>query len=193
MWSLSFCNVEVCFHLLRGDRGKDTEGLTFAPGGGYMAAGSLSAMENGERIVIAGLAVQLVFFGFFMFLSAVFHYRVRSDRQQSVRPIAADSRFSSSWEAMMWCLYGACILIFVRSVFRVIEFVQGNDGYIMKREYLLYVFDAVLMALQAALLLLAYPGAIVKGSRRTGDVALTSGGESSDGMLPAGSGKREPC
>ncbi|KAL4764899.1 RTA1 like protein-domain-containing protein [Aspergillus foveolatus] len=138
-------------------------------GGGYMAAGSLSAMENGERIVIAGLAVQLVFFGFFMFFSAVFHYRVRSDPQHSVRPITADTRFSSSWEAMMWCLYGACILIFIRSVFRVVEFVQGNDGYIMKREYLLYVFDAVLMALQAALLLLAYPGAIVKGSRRTGD------------------------
>ncbi|KAL3452728.1 RTA1 like protein-domain-containing protein [Aspergillus insuetus] len=162
-------------------------------GGGYMAAGSLSAMEAGEQIVIAGLAVQLAFFGFFIVASAVFHYRVRASPKLASRPVSTGSGFSNSWGAMLWCLYGACILIFIRSVFRVVEFVQGNDGYIMKREYLLFVFDAVLMAMQAMLLLVVYPGKIVQGTPRPGDIALSPRADSSDGMLSAGSGKSEPC
>jgi uncharacterized membrane protein len=156
-----------------------------------MAAGSLSATETGEQIVIAGLAVQLAFFGFFIVASAVFHYRVRANPQLVPRAVSAGSAlsFSNSWEAMLWCLYGACILIFIRSVFRVVEFVQGNDGYIMKREYLLYIFDAVLMAVQAILLLVVYPGKIVHGRPRADDIALNSRAESSDGIAPIGAGK----
>jgi hypothetical protein len=158
-----------------------------------MAAGSLSAMETGEQIVIAGLAVQLAFFGFFIVASAVFHYRVRANPQLAPRMVSAGPGFSHSWEAMLWCLYGACILIFIRSVFRVVEFVQGNDGYIMKREYLLYIFDAVLMAVQAILLLVVYPGKIVQGTPRAGDIALNARADSSDGIMPTGAGKSEPC
>lgn len=33
------------------------------------------------------------------------------------------------------------MLILARSVFRVIEFMQGNDGFIMSHEYMLYIFD----------------------------------------------------
>jgi hypothetical protein len=154
-----------------------------------MAAGSMSATEIGEQIVIGGLAVQLAFFGFFIVASAVFHYRVRANPQLAPRAVSAGSGFSNSWEAMLWCLYGACILIFIRSVFRVVEFVQGNDGYIMKREYLLYIFDAVLMAVQAILLLVVYPGKIVHGRPRAGDIALNSRVESSDGIAPTGAGK----
>lgn len=158
-----------------------------------MAAGSLSAMETGERIVIAGLAVQLLFFGFFIFTSAFLHYRIRANQHLFPRTDTAQPGFSNSWEAMLYCLYGACILIFIRSVFRVIEFVQGNDGYIMKREFLLYVFDALLIALQAILLLVVYPGKIVKGTPRPGELALNSRENSSDGMLPRESGKHALC
>ncbi|KAL4944151.1 RTA-like protein [Aspergillus oleicola] len=151
-------------------------------GGGYMAAGSLSAMEAGENIVIAGLAVQLLFFGFFIVVSAIFHYRARSISKHYSQPVSPVCRFfnSTSWEAMLWYLYVACILILIRSVFRVVEFVQGNNGWVMKREYLLYVFDAVLMAVQAMLLLIIYPGKVVKGNPRVEDVALVSEGISSD-------------
>lgn len=133
-----------------------------------MAAGSASAMEAGENIVIAGLAVQLLFFGFFIIVSAIFHHRARSIAKQYnyAQPVSSVSRFfnskSTSWEAMLWCLYAACVLILIRSIFRVVEFVQGNNGWIMRREYLLYVFDAVLMAVQAMLLLIVYPGKVVK-------------------------------
>ncbi|RAL14299.1 RTA1 domain-containing protein [Aspergillus homomorphus CBS 101889] len=127
-------------------------------GGGYMAAGTLEAMENGEHIVIAGLAIQLLFFGFFILVAAVFHTRVRhSISMISVR--SHSGRFS--WPGLMWTLYLACALILVRSVFRVVEFVQGNDGFIMRREYLLYIFDALLMALTGIALGFVFPGSFL--------------------------------
>lgn len=33
----------------------------------------------------------------------------------------------------------------VRSVFRVVEYLQGNAGYLLSHEVFLYIFDAVLM------------------------------------------------
>ena len=41
-----------------------------------MAAGSAEAMQSGEHIFIASLAIQLLFFGFFMFIAFLFHWRV---------------------------------------------------------------------------------------------------------------------
>ncbi|KAL2801783.1 RTA1 like protein-domain-containing protein [Aspergillus granulosus] len=143
-------------------------------GGGYMAAGSLSAMEIGEQIVIAGLAVQLAFFGFFIIASAVFHSRVRA--KPAVHAAGARHRLC----ARLQLVGGDAV-------------VSGNDGYIMKREYLLYIFDAVLMAVQAILLLLVYPGKIVTGAPRAGDIALNSRENSSDGILPRDARKHEPC
>lgn len=134
-----------------------------------MAAGTLSAMNIGENIVIGGLAIQLLFFGFFVVVSAVFHWRVR-------RSIPHSAESSKKWESIMWALYAACFLILVRSIFRVAEFVEGNDGFIMKREYLLYIFDACLMALTGIVLAVIYPGSFIgrNGSKRDSEVQLMS-------------------
>ncbi|OJJ65909.1 hypothetical protein ASPBRDRAFT_667054 [Aspergillus brasiliensis CBS 101740] len=154
-------------------------------GGGYMAAGTLSAMDNGAHVVVGGLVVQLLFFGFFILASAIFHYRVKKNPQYyNTRQVVSSSSRRDSWECMLWCVYGACVLILIRSIYRVVEFVQGNDGFIMRREYLLYIFDAVLMALQAGLLLVGYPGRVLGGGRR-GDVGvpLEERADSEEGFL----------
>jgi hypothetical protein len=144
----------------------------FVPGGGYMAAGSLSAMNIGANIVIGGLAIQLLFFGFFVIVSAVFHWRVK----RNSRNISHCSGHSKKWEPIMWALYAACFLILVRSIFRVAEFVEGNDGFIMRREYLLYIFDACLMALSGIVLVVIYPGSFLgcNGNKRDSELQLMS-------------------
>lgn len=77
----------------------------------------------------------------------------------------------------MWALYAACVLILVRSIFRVVEFVQGNAGFIMRHEYLLYVFDAVLMALTGIVLGLVFPGSFVSRRSRCADDAVPLGSQ----------------
>jgi hypothetical protein len=32
-----------------------------------------------------------------------------------------------------------------RSIFRVVEYLQGNNGFLLRHEYFLYIFDALLM------------------------------------------------
>lgn len=53
------------------------------------------------------------------------------------------------------------MLIMVRSVFRVVEYLQGNNGYILSREGFLYVFDAMLMLAVMATLHFVHPSEVL--------------------------------
>ncbi|CAG8003107.1 unnamed protein product [Penicillium salamii] len=148
-------------------------------GGGYMAAGTLSAMDIGANIVIGGLAIQLLFFGFFVVVSAIFHWRVKKRSEYSnlsgasLTTTSRNSKTKMTWESIMWALYIACLLILVRSIFRVVEFVEGNDGFIMRREYLLYIFDACLMVLTGVVLGICHPGSVLtQGRKRDSEMSL---------------------
>lgn len=60
----------------------------------------------------------------------------------------------------MIALYIASILILIRSIVRVVEYLQGYDGYLMKTEVFIYVFDALLMFVTMLVLQYAHPSEI---------------------------------
>jgi hypothetical protein len=64
------------------------------------------------------------------------------------------------WKKHLFALYATSILILVRSIFRVIEYIQGNAGYLLRHEVFLYVFDAVLMFAVMLILNVSHPGDI---------------------------------
>lgn len=103
-----------------------------------MASGGLAAVQRGEHIVVGGLVVQLLFFGFFLIAALLFHYRL--GKKSTSHSPAADV----PWEKHLIVLYIASTLIMVRSIFRIVEYVQGNGGYLLRHETFLYIFDAVL-------------------------------------------------
>ncbi|KAH8435176.1 uncharacterized protein LDX57_012805 [Aspergillus melleus] len=109
-----------------------------------MASGTISAMHTGEHITIGGLCVQLVFFTFFLITSVVFHLRIRA-RPTSQTTSAPPGILGRGWESVLWGLYIASVLILIRSVFRLVEYAQGNDGYLISHEAFMYVFDSMLM------------------------------------------------
>ncbi|KAL4989427.1 RTA1 like protein [Aspergillus falconensis] len=125
-----------------------------AAGGGIMATGTVENYNLGEDITVGGLAVQLVFFGVFMATCGLFHWRIRQKPTHSVAALSARLREQKKrgWEAVLVGLYAASVLILVRSVFRLVDYVQGNDGYLISHEVFMYVFDAVLMFLAMLLL-----------------------------------------
>lgn len=110
-----------------------------AAGGGIMAAGTIEALHTGERITIGGLVVQIVFFGFFIIVSVVFNIRLTKT------PTSRSSLSANPWKKHLFALYGGSALILIRSIFRLIEYAQGNDGYLISHEWFLYIFDACLM------------------------------------------------
>jgi hypothetical protein len=60
----------------------------------------------------------------------------------------------------------------VRSVFRVVEYLQGNAGYLLSHEVFLYVFDAVLMLAVMGMFNWVHPSEITEAlDKRQMDVA----------------------
>ncbi|KAF5978792.1 RTM1 [Fusarium coicis] len=134
-------------------------------GGGLMAIADLSKM--GEKIIVGGLFVQLFFFGCFILVSAVFHIRMHRDPT----PRSLESRVR--WQTYLTTLYVTGILIWARSLFRVVEFIEGNDGRLMRSEVWVFVFDGMLMLLVLVWMNWFHPGEI--GLLIRGERSITNG------------------
>ena len=106
-------------------------------------------------MIIVGLFVQIVFFGFFIVVSIVFHRRMLATPMHQM----VSSRVP--WTKYMKVLYVVSVLIMVRSVYRVAEYVQGSDGALQGTEAYLYVFDAALMFLCCIIFNVYHPSKIV--------------------------------
>ena len=60
----------------------------------------------------------------------------------------------------MYALYSTSVLILIRSIFRVAEYVQGSDGVLLSTEAFIYVFDATLMFLVMAVFVVIHPSEV---------------------------------
>ncbi|KAH7259175.1 RTA1 like protein-domain-containing protein [Fusarium redolens] len=134
-----------------------------AGGGGIQSAGTLDLYNLGEKIIIAGLFVQIVVFGFFVVTSILFHTRLLKS------PTTESLRGDVPWARYLYVLYATSFLILVRSIFRVVEYLQGNKGYLISHEVYLYVFDAILMALVMLIFMIWYVKHLQK-ERKTADI-----------------------
>ena len=83
-------------------------------------------LTNGQHLVVAGLVLQIIIFGFFTVVAFVFNYRLRRAFKKSA--IVGSPIYQKHLNA----LYISSGFIMVRSIFRVVEYVQGNDGYILR-------------------------------------------------------------
>ncbi|KAH8725932.1 RTA1 like protein-domain-containing protein [Phaeosphaeriaceae sp. PMI808] len=117
-------------------------------GAGVMGTMKINLAIAGEKIVIAGLALQVATFIVFLVASVDFHIRMnRKTRLYSSLDMA------TNWKKVLWILYGVSTLILFRCIFRLIEYSMGNASYLNSHEWTLYVFDAVPMFLVLVLLL----------------------------------------
>jgi hypothetical protein len=131
-------------------------------GGGMMSGGaSLDRIHLGEHLILAGLFVQIIFFSVFVCVALVFHVRIV--RNPSARAETMPSGGRAGWMTLLKTLYLASALILVRSVFRVVEYIQGNAGYLLRNEVWLYLFDACLMFIAVALFNFVHPSNVVPG------------------------------
>ncbi|KAL0941404.1 rta1 domain-containing protein [Colletotrichum truncatum] len=111
--------------------------LVQASGAGLMVKDGNQKM--GQNLIVAGLVIQIVLFGIFWLTSIIFHIRLAK------YPTEASINGGSPWKSGLWMLYIVSCFIMVRSIFRLIEYILGGDGYPLQNEWTLYVFDATLM------------------------------------------------
>ncbi|KAF1933155.1 RTA1-domain-containing protein [Didymella exigua CBS 183.55] len=130
----------------------------------------LSLALAGEKVVIAGLALQVA--TFVVFLVAAIDFRVRMNIISKTGQSAEDQ----TWKRTLRILYALSSLVLFRCVFRLIEYAMGNAAYLIAHEWTLYVFDSVPML---ALLVVLF----VWRSKEANPVQKSEGEGGSDGEL----------
>ncbi|KAM0454572.1 hypothetical protein ACHAPV_005680 [Trichoderma viride] len=143
------CGDVVCFLLLGG-------------GGGMLASAKTNKKEFdlANNIIIGGLVLQLLWFGLFVVIALIFH------RRMMLAPTARSYQADIKWRSYLHALYVASVLIIVRNIFRLIEYCQGSNGYLLTTEVFVYCLDALPMFLVVAWFLWKYVGE-VSGLLRT--------------------------
>ncbi|KAL8713179.1 MAG: hypothetical protein Q9220_002700 [cf. Caloplaca sp. 1 TL-2023] len=120
-------------------------------GGGILASTDPDKVKLGQNIILGGLFLQILLFGLFILVSIIFHVRLRKQpTQQSYAP-------GLRWQKMLMVLYAVSAIIMVRNIFRVVEYIGGRNGPLLRVEWPAYVFDALLMAATMAVWFLGYP------------------------------------
>jgi hypothetical protein len=120
-----------------------------------------SALNLAKNIIIAGLAIQLAFFGLFLVVTTLFHYRIVHE------PTSSSLSVGVPWRRFIIVLYAASAFILVRSIFRLAEYSAGETSALQTREVYFYIFDSTLMFITAVIFNVAHPSQII--SRSKGD------------------------
>ncbi|KAF4457377.1 hypothetical protein F53441_706 [Fusarium austroafricanum] len=133
--------------------------LAQSAGGGMLAtAKDKNAVKRGENIIVGGLGIQIIFFGFFVIVTLIFHLRISRNPTQKSQEIA------TPWKKLLFVLYAASLFILVRSVFRVAEYIMGKDSELQSKEFYIYIFDALLMSLVVISLNWFHPSRVINNA-----------------------------
>lgn len=120
-------------------------------GGSFGLMFNSSTASIGEKNVLIGLIVQIVSFGVFFVCAVIWM------QQMEKMPTSESYTTDSPWKQSMYMLYIVSIAIFARSIFRCVEYAQGQSDYSMSNEWTLYVFDSVPMFVVTVVFLIWYP------------------------------------
>ncbi len=130
-----------------------------------MGSGMLTNnFSRGKAIILVGLVAQIVFFA--LFVAVAFLVWRRLARHPTNTANRLDSYGTKGgWKRVMHVVFLASALIFVRSLFRLIEFTGDQDSPLQKSEAFLYVCDSTLMFLVLAVLIYWHPSEYVPSEK----------------------------
>ena len=127
--------------------------------------------HDGQNILMAGLAINLASFCFFFTL--IIWYEVATRR--------IVKGLKRSYSPIIYALIFSQFFLIGRSIYRIIEFLQGYFSHIATTEFLFYIFDCMLMIFATAIYVPLFPPVFgLLGNRRlvhkvqSGDFELNS-------------------
>lgn len=78
-------------------------------------------MDRGKTIVLVGLVLQIVIFGFFIVVALVFHLRLRKMAATGKQVLCR-----LDWSKYLLRLYVVSAIITLRNIYRVVEYEEGG-------------------------------------------------------------------
>ncbi|KAI0023159.1 RTA1-domain-containing protein [Xylariomycetidae sp. FL0641] len=125
-------------------------------------------IDRGRDIALGGLALQITAFTLFSVSAARFHFtskrfiesmKMRFEKAEGDKTVYAEGkRLKSQWRTLLYVVNFACLLIMVRSVYRVVQFAEGPTGTVNEHEWYMYVFDALPMFAVTVIFNIVFPG-----------------------------------
>ncbi|KAM3065109.1 hypothetical protein ACMFMG_006132 [Clarireedia jacksonii] len=131
------------------------------------ASGDPEAIAMSAKIILAGLIVQVVALAGFILIAYRGYQGIRSDPSEVVQGLRG-----VAWENYFRAIIVTTVLIVVRSIVRMVEYIQESDGYVISHEVFIYIFDAPLMWLCMVVFLLLHPGRLIKSTQGVGKEGL---------------------
>ncbi|GKT40222.1 protein RTM1 [Colletotrichum spaethianum] len=114
-----------------------------------------------KNLIMAGLVAQLAVITLFI-VSCWHSHRCAQHEMAELNATHA----GIEWKKYYLMAYGVASLMFIRSLVRGIEYLQGEGGFIMTHEVFLYLFDGTPMVSIMALYLWIHPGKLVRDISR---------------------------
>ncbi|GJJ74826.1 hypothetical protein EMPS_07184 [Entomortierella parvispora] len=113
----------------------------------------------GDKLYIAGVAGQGVTYVMFTVLLSVAFSRLSAEWNKTNLSASAENntKLKRSAALVVGCLYFSSLFIIIRSVYRVVEYVQGHNGYLISKEVFLFVLDAVPLVLAIGVWAFVWP------------------------------------
>ncbi|KAJ7780048.1 RTA1-domain-containing protein [Mycena maculata] len=136
-----------------------------AIGGGLAsAAGDLTAANRGAHIALGGIVFQFVVIIVFSTLGVNFYTRYLHDRPVRVDVVNRTPRgvFTMRLKIMLCALACSNTLLFIRSVYRIIELSTGWSGRIIQTEVYFNVLDGGMVVLAIYVMNIAHPGFLLQ-------------------------------
>ncbi|KAJ7696931.1 RTA1 like protein-domain-containing protein [Mycena rosella] len=136
--------------------------LVQALGGSMTTSSNINSVHLGNKIALIGLALQLVSFALFMVLMLVFGSRVRTRfphvwRGQQGKAFTVAGGEVGDWRILYFTLCVTCVAILVRSIYRLVQFIQGYGGYVSTHEVFFYCFDSLPLWMAMSLYCAVWP------------------------------------
>ncbi|RDX56235.1 RTA1-domain-containing protein [Lentinus brumalis] len=116
--------------------------------------------KTGEHIFLAGLALQLASFAFFVLVSLRFLYRVKT-REPDTWAMDADKPWHRDWRSLSYVLLISSVGILIRCIYRVIELSQGYRGHLATTEAYFYALDSLPLFVAVAVYTPFWPGRMI--------------------------------
>jgi hypothetical protein len=142
----------------------DVVSLFVQAGGGAIIGSDHANAQVGINIALGGVAFQLAVMCIFMILFCYFLYRIHFLRDQSSLVFNEDTEELRSKKQVQYypsVMLIVVTLIFIRSIYRLIEFKQGNDGPLVTHEVYFLVFDSLMISLSVLIFNVFHPGRIL--------------------------------
>ncbi|KAJ6599405.1 RTA1 like protein-domain-containing protein [Mycena sp. CBHHK59/15] len=147
-----------------------------AGGGIASTASDLSGTKLGSNIMLAGIVFQFATIIIYCCLAAEFLSRYRNNLPLKSTP-SGRGMVDSKVQTMIGALAFSTLVLFIRSIYRIIELASGWNGRVFRTEVYFNVLDGGMVVLAIFTINIAHPGRLLGSQRPMSSV------ESSKGIL----------